>query len=124
MELLIERGLLADAETMIVRAMSDPRGDGSRLGPFLGLVYSLQGRVEERQRVIEACWDRLNEAGEGASEQAILLVRLHVQTPAIAEVRALPRSSRTIGPGGRPGLAGTRQAGDPRRLVRRGCAMA
>ena len=47
MELLIERGRLADAETLIIQAMSDPRGDGSRLGPFLGLVYSMQGRVEE-----------------------------------------------------------------------------
>jgi len=88
MELLIERGRLADAETLIIQAMSDPRGDGSRLGLFLGLVYSLQGRVEERERVIEACWDRLNEAGEGASERAILLVRLHIQTPPIEEVRA------------------------------------
>ena len=92
MELLIERGRLADAETLIIQAMSDPRGDGSRLGPFLGLVYSMQGRVEERERVIEACWDRLNEAGEGGSERAILLVRLHIQlgreTPPVEEVRS------------------------------------
>jgi tetratricopeptide (TPR) repeat protein len=92
MELLIERGRLADAETLIIQAMSDPRGDGSRLGPFLGLVYSMQGRVEESQRVIEACWDRLNEMGEGASESAILLVRLHIQlwreTPPVEEVRS------------------------------------
>jgi thioredoxin-like negative regulator of GroEL len=88
MELLIERGRLADAETLITRAMSDPRGDESRLGPFLGLVYSLQDRVEEREGVIEACWDRLNAAGEGASERAILLVRLHIQTSPIEEVRA------------------------------------
>jgi enediyne biosynthesis protein E4 len=87
MDLLIERGRLADAETLIFQAMSDPRGDGSKLGLFLGLVYSLQGRVEDRQRVIETCWDRLNEAGEGTSEQAILLVRLHIQTPTIEEVR-------------------------------------
>ncbi len=87
MDLLIARGRLADAESLIIRAMSDPRSDGSRLGLFLGLVYSLQGRVEERQRVIEACWDRLNEAGEGASDLAILLVRLHMQTPTIEEVR-------------------------------------
>jgi thioredoxin-like negative regulator of GroEL len=87
MELLIERGRLADAETLIDRAMSDPRADGSRLGLFLGLVYSLQGRVEDRQRVIEACWDRLNAAGEGATERAILLIRLHIQTSPIEEVR-------------------------------------
>jgi tetratricopeptide (TPR) repeat protein len=68
--------------------MSDPRGDGSKLGLFLGLVYSLQGRIEDRQRVIVACWDRLNAAGEGASEQSILLVRLYIQTPTTAEIRA------------------------------------
>src|SRR5262249_48237083 len=88
MELLIERGRLAGAEALILRAMADPRGDGSKLGLFLGLIYSLQGRVEDRQRVIEASWDRLNEAGQGASEQAILLVRLHIQVPTIEEVRA------------------------------------
>ncbi len=88
MELLVERGRLADAETLIKQAMADPQSEESRLGLFLGLVYSLQGRVEERARVIEACWDRLNEAGDGASELAILLVRLHIQTPTIEEVRA------------------------------------
>ena len=88
MELLIERGRLADAETLVIKSMSDPRGDRSRLGLFLGLVYSLQGRVEERERVIQSCWDRLNEAGDGASERAILLVRLHIQAPQVAEVRS------------------------------------
>jgi enediyne biosynthesis protein E4 len=92
MELLVERGRLADAEKLITQAMSDPRIDGSGLRLFLGLVYSLQGRVEEGERLIEACWDRLNEAGEGASDQAILLVRLHIQlrreTPPVEAVRA------------------------------------
>jgi tetratricopeptide (TPR) repeat protein len=92
MELLIERGRLADAETLIIQTMSDPRIDGSGLRLFLGLIYSLQGRVEEGERVIEACWDRLNEAGQGASELAILLVRLHIQlrreTPSVETVRS------------------------------------
>jgi len=79
MELLIERGRLDDAEKLITQAMSDPRIDGSRLHLFLAMVYSLQGRIEEGERVIEACWDRLNEAGEGGSDHAILLVRLHIQ---------------------------------------------
>jgi enediyne biosynthesis protein E4 len=98
MQLLIERGRLADAETLIVQAMSDPRGDGSKLGLFLGLVYSLQGRIEDRQRVIETSWDRLNQAGEGASEQAILLVRLHIQTPTIEEVRAFLDQAGRLAP--------------------------
>lgn len=88
MQLLIERGRLADAEKLIIRAMADPRDDASKLGPFLGLVYSLQDRIEDRQRVIEACWDRLNKAGEGASERATLLVRLHIQTPTTEETRS------------------------------------
>jgi len=67
--------------------MSDPREDGARLGLFLGLLYSLQGRVEERERAIEACWDRLNTAGDGASERAVLLIRLHVQSPPIEDAR-------------------------------------
>jgi enediyne biosynthesis protein E4 len=78
-ELLIEQGRLADAETLIIQALSDPQIDGSGLRLSLGLVYSLQGRVDEGQRLLEACWDRLNEAGDGASELAILLVRLHIQ---------------------------------------------
>jgi len=78
MELLIEQGRLADAENLIVQAMVDPEVDGSGLRLFLGPVYALQGRVEEGERVIEASWDRLNETGEGASDRAILLVRLHV----------------------------------------------
>ncbi len=87
MDLLIKRGRLADAERLITQSMSEPRVDRPRLGLFLGLVYSLQGRIEDRGRVIEACWDRLNETGDGASELAILLVRLHMQKPSIEEVR-------------------------------------
>jgi enediyne biosynthesis protein E4 len=92
MELLIERGRLTDAEKLISQATADPRFDDSELRLFLGLVYSLQGRVEEGSGLIETCWERLNEAGEGASERAILLVRLHVQlwreTPAVEDVRS------------------------------------
>jgi tetratricopeptide (TPR) repeat protein len=73
---------------MITQAMANPRSDGGRLGLFLGLLYSLQGRALERERVIEASWDRLNEAGEAASERAILLVRLHIQDPPIEDARS------------------------------------
>jgi predicted Zn-dependent protease len=78
MELQIHRGRLADAERLIERAMADPRIDASALRIFLGLVYSLQGRIEDGQRLVESNWRRLAEAGEGASERAIQLVRLHV----------------------------------------------
>jgi enediyne biosynthesis protein E4 len=92
MELLIERGRLTDAERLIIEATADPRFDGSEVRLFLGLVYSLQGRVEEGKQLIETCWERLNEAGEGASERAILLVRLHIQlwreAPSVEGVRS------------------------------------
>ena len=38
--------------------------------------------------MIEASWARLNEVGEGASERAILLVRLHIQDPPIEDARS------------------------------------
>jgi enediyne biosynthesis protein E4 len=92
MELLVELGRLGDAENLIIQATADPRIDGSGLRLFLGPVYSLQGRLEEGERLIETCWDHLNEAGEGSSEMAILLVRLHIQlwrqTPPVQEVRS------------------------------------
>jgi tetratricopeptide (TPR) repeat protein len=59
---------------------------------FLGLIYSLQGRVDEAERVIETSWNRLEQLGDAASETAILLVRLHIdlwrEAPPIAEIRA------------------------------------
>ena len=92
MELLLERGRPTEAEKLIIDATADPRFDGSEVRLFLGLVYSLQGRVDEGKRLIETCWDRLNAAGEGASDRAILLVRLHIQlwrqTPSVEEVRS------------------------------------
>ena len=124
MELLIERGRLADAETLINQAMADPRSDGSRLGLFLGLVYSLQGRVEEQgagDRGVLGSPERGGRRGIGAGHPP--------GSPAHPDPDdrggpRVPRSGRTIGPGRRPGLAGEGQAGDPRRLVRRGRATA
>jgi hypothetical protein len=90
MDLLIERGRLTDAENLILHATADRRFDGSEVRLFLGLLYSLEGRIEEGRDLIESCWDRLNEAGEGASERAIHLVRLHIQlwreTPSVDAV--------------------------------------
>ncbi|MFI5455379.1 MAG: tetratricopeptide repeat protein [Isosphaerales bacterium] len=93
MELEIERGRLADAERLIKDAMLDPRGDASGLGLLLGPVYCLQGRSEEAERFIQARWNHLAGTGQGASEAAINLVRLHIEqqrtsTP-VEEVRSL-----------------------------------
>jgi len=75
----MERGRLAQAEQLIKDALDDPRTDGSELSLLLGPVYYQQGRLEEAQRLVEARWDRLNQAGEGLSEKAIQLVRLHIE---------------------------------------------
>ena len=78
MDLQLQSGRLGDAERLIERAVADPRLDGSVLCVFLWLVYSLEGRDEDGERLIESNWRRLDAAGLGASEQAIQLARLHV----------------------------------------------
>ncbi len=77
MDLEVRSGRLADAEQLILRAMNDPRIDGSGLPLYLGPIYTLQGRGEEAERSVEARWDHLNALGQGASEKAINLARLH-----------------------------------------------
>jgi enediyne biosynthesis protein E4 len=78
LELQVRRGRLADAERIIEQAMADPRTDASALQVYLGVVYSLEGRIEDGQRLVESNWRRLDEAGQGTSERAIQLIRLHV----------------------------------------------
>jgi enediyne biosynthesis protein E4 len=79
MELEIEGGRFAAAEQLIKRAMDDPRNDVSALPLYLGPIYWLQGRIRDAEQSIEARWAFLNERGEGASEKAIDLVRLHIE---------------------------------------------
>ena len=79
MEVLVDRGRISDAEQLLSKAAADPRIDASSLHLLLGLTCSIQGRIDEGERIIEACWKRLDQAGEGASEQAILLVCLYMQ---------------------------------------------
>ena len=40
--------------------------------------YSQLGRVDEAKRLVEARWEHLNATGEGASEQAIVQLQLHL----------------------------------------------
>ncbi len=79
MRLRAERGRLAEAEQIIRDALDDPRIDGSTLPIALGPVYFQQGRLDEALRSIEARWDFLNQASEGATEPAINLVRGHIE---------------------------------------------
>jgi tetratricopeptide (TPR) repeat protein len=89
MEFDVANGRLADAERLIRDAMNDPRIDGTGLPLYLGPIYILQGRVEEALRSVEARWAHLNEQGEGATEKAINLVRLHIEL----RRRSLPREA-------------------------------
>ena len=79
MELEVDGGRFAAAEQLVKRAMEDPRNDASALPLFLGPIYWLQGRVDEARQSIEARWHCLNDRGEGASEKAVELVRLHIE---------------------------------------------
>ncbi len=79
MELEVDGGRFAAAEQLIKRAMDDPRIDASALPLYLGPVYWLQGRIEDAERSIEARWGYCNQRGEGASEKAVDLVRLHIE---------------------------------------------
>jgi len=92
MDMLIERGRLADAEHFIEHA-TDARGsEGSALRMLLIPTFVQEGREEEAERLIESRWRNLDANGEGASEQAINLARLHMElrwnVPPVDSVRA------------------------------------
>jgi predicted Zn-dependent protease len=74
----MERGRFAAAERIIREALENPRADVEGLPILLGPIYCNQGRLDETLGLIETRWNRLNDAGEGASEAAINLVRAHI----------------------------------------------
>src|SRR5262245_27531311 len=79
MQIQLGRGRPAEAERLVREVLDDPRIDGSGLPILLGPILCQQGRLEEALQIIEARWNRLKETGEGASEPAIELVRLHIE---------------------------------------------
>ncbi len=92
MDLVIEHGRLADAEQLIERS-ADARGsEGLALRMLLIPTLVQEGRQDEAERLIEARWRALDARGEGASEQAINLARLHMElrwnVPPMDSVRA------------------------------------
>jgi enediyne biosynthesis protein E4 len=79
MNLLIQQGRLADAEQLLEESSEDPRLEQFGISTLFALVLTQQGRFEEARRSIEDVWKRLNETGEGASEQAINLARMYIE---------------------------------------------
>ncbi len=79
MRLEHDRGRFAAAERLIIEAANDRRADGPHLRFLLVPIYSQLGRLREAERLIEDWWERLNQTGEGASERAIDLVRMHIE---------------------------------------------
>ncbi len=82
---------------------------------MLAPVYLAQGRLEDTLSVIEARWDALDQAGEGASEPAINLARLHIDVKStLAETDkihdALDRAARAAPADDRVWLARANQA--------------
>jgi tetratricopeptide (TPR) repeat protein len=95
-EMLVDRGRLDDARRLVESAMADRRIDVGALDLHLGMIDSLQGRFEDGRRRIEANWRRLNEAGEGASDRAIQLARLHAalrREAASRQAKSVPRDA-------------------------------
>jgi tetratricopeptide (TPR) repeat protein len=79
MSLYIDGGRLAAAEQLINDAAQDPRNDSTTLRILLLPIFCQQGRIEEAQKLVEQRWEHLQEKGEGASELAINLARLHAE---------------------------------------------
>jgi enediyne biosynthesis protein E4 len=79
MDLLIEQGRLADAEQLIDRAADDDRSEASALRTILVPILVHEGRTEEAQRLIESRWRSLDARGDGSTEQAVNLARLHME---------------------------------------------
>ena len=65
-------------------------------------LYTRLGRVDLAQRIIAQRWERLNEIGEGASEEAIDLVRRHIELALkpspVEEVRAYLNEATRMAP--------------------------
>jgi thioredoxin-like negative regulator of GroEL len=79
MRLSHDSGQFAVAEQIVNAAAEDPRNDRSHTRFLLVPIYSQLGRLDEAGRLIEERWKHLNETGEGASEPAIDLVRMHIE---------------------------------------------
>ena len=79
LRLLYDRIQLADAEQLVLDAAGDPRNEQTELLVLLAPIYRWMGRYDEAERLIEARWEHLNEAGQVTPEESTRLVRLHIE---------------------------------------------
>jgi thioredoxin-like negative regulator of GroEL len=79
MRLAHDQGQFARAEEIINDAAADPRNDSTHVRFLLVPIYSQLGLLNEAKRLIEERWEHLRQTGEGASEPAIDLVRMHIE---------------------------------------------
>jgi enediyne biosynthesis protein E4 len=79
MRLAHDQGQFSRAEEIINDAAADPRNDSSHLRFLLVPIYSQLGILDKAKRLIEERWEHLRRIGEGASEPAIDLVRMHIE---------------------------------------------
>ena len=119
--LKIDRGLLADAEALIKVAQKDAPDQGAVLNALLATIYQREGRIEEALRSIEEEWDDFDQKGRGASENAVHLVRFHMD---LMRALAQPKTPRAyfeeaarMAPRRRSRLAWQGRSGDSRRCV-------
>jgi tetratricopeptide (TPR) repeat protein len=75
---LQQSGRFTDAERLIKDAAEDRRNDRTAVLMSLVPLFTELGRIEEAERLIEDRWELLNEAGEGALDPAIKLLRTHI----------------------------------------------
>lgn len=102
LDLLTDQGRLAEAEQLIEGAARDRGAEGTALRMLIAPVIVQEGRQREALRLIELRWRALDERGEGASEQALNLARLHVElrsnVPPLDLVRSYLERAGTLAP--------------------------
>jgi enediyne biosynthesis protein E4 len=77
--LLYDRIELAGAERLVIEAAGDPRNERTELFVLLAPIYRWMGRYDEAERLIEACWEHLRDAGRATPDESSKLVRLHIE---------------------------------------------
>jgi tetratricopeptide (TPR) repeat protein len=78
MRLLQDSGQFSAAERLILDASEDRRNDRTAVLAELVPLFTELGRIEEAERLIEDRWERWNTLGEGASDPAIKMLRVHI----------------------------------------------